>query len=67
MKKQFLLGLFVFGILTIGYAQSNQLEALLFELPDVIFKKLPSIDDNQLVYELNRLARYWKHPALRRI
>ncbi len=52
MKKQFLLSLFLFGILTIGYTQSNQLEALLFELPDVIFKKLPSIDDNQIVYEL---------------
>jgi len=51
MKKGFLLTLILSGIFAVVNAQTANLENLLFELPDVIFKKISS-ENNRAVYKL---------------
>ncbi|MEL6863080.1 MAG: S28 family serine protease [Bacteroidota bacterium] len=51
MKKAIFLFLFI-AIATQGYAQLENLEIQLFELPDVIFTPIESPDNYQVAYEL---------------
>lgn len=51
MTKQIIFGLVLSFMLNGLHAQTTNLESLLFELPDVIFKKI-SADENLAVYEL---------------
>ena len=52
MKKYFLLSILVFNVLFLFSAQSPTIEQLLFELPDVSFKKIDTNKKDCEVYEL---------------
>lgn len=52
MKKSLLFIFLIFGLLNNINAQSQNLEELLFELPDVIFKEIESTKDYGPTYEL---------------
>jgi len=52
MKKQFLVGILFLGIISITKAQTKNLENLLFELPDVIFRKIETAKGFESTYEL---------------
>ena len=51
--KKFLLSLtLILALVKIGYAQTQNIEDLLFSLPDLIFKKIETPDSFELAYEL---------------
>ena len=52
MKKISLLIIIVFGIYNLVNAQTQNIENLLFNLPDVIFKKIETPDSFEIAYEL---------------
>lgn len=52
MKKFLLLITFIFALVNLDYAQTQNIENLLFNLPDVIFKKIETPDSFELAYEL---------------
>ena len=52
MKKMFLLITFFSALVHLTYAQSHNFENLLFNLPDVIFKKIEIPDSFEFAYEL---------------
>jgi len=52
MKKNILTLLLITGFFQIAYAQTDDFEALLFELPDVIFTKIETPKDFEAAYQL---------------
>ena len=52
MKKIIVTAFLITASFQFSNAQSNSLETLLFELPDVVFKKIETADNFETTYEL---------------
>ena len=52
MKKIIVTAFLITALFQFSNAQSNSLETLLFELPDVVFKKIETADNFEVTYEL---------------
>ncbi len=52
MKKFLLLITFFLTLVNLVYSQTQNIEILLFNLPDVIFKKIETPDSFEIAYEL---------------